>query len=66
MARARTWTPGAAARECGLVEADVRQFAEWFRTMDRLGAGGTRPAPPEELLRALGEYSDVFRLVTDG
>jgi mannose-6-phosphate isomerase-like protein (cupin superfamily) len=40
--------------------------AEWFRTMDRLGARGTRPAPPNELVAALDEYADVFRLVTDG
>jgi anaerobic selenocysteine-containing dehydrogenase len=33
MARARTWTLAAAARECGLVEADVCRFAEWFRTI---------------------------------
>jgi anaerobic selenocysteine-containing dehydrogenase len=33
MARARAWTIPAAARECGLVEADVRRFAEWFRTI---------------------------------
>jgi anaerobic selenocysteine-containing dehydrogenase len=30
MARARTWTLEAAARECGLAAADVRRFAEWF------------------------------------
>jgi mannose-6-phosphate isomerase-like protein (cupin superfamily) len=39
--------------------------AEWFRTMERLGAGGPSPAPPDELIKALNEYSDVFRLVTD-
>jgi anaerobic selenocysteine-containing dehydrogenase len=33
MARARNWTVDAAARECGLAEADVRRFAEWFRTI---------------------------------
>jgi anaerobic selenocysteine-containing dehydrogenase len=33
MARARTWTVDAAARECGLAVADVRRFAEWFGTI---------------------------------
>ena len=33
MARARTWTLAAAARECGLAEPDVRRFAEWFRAI---------------------------------
>jgi anaerobic selenocysteine-containing dehydrogenase len=33
MERARKWTPDAAARECGLGEADVRRFAEWFGTI---------------------------------
>jgi anaerobic selenocysteine-containing dehydrogenase len=33
MARARTWTIDAAARECGLAEVDVRRFAEWFGTI---------------------------------
>ncbi|HEX5815773.1 MAG TPA: molybdopterin-dependent oxidoreductase [Methylomirabilota bacterium] len=33
MARARPWTLAAAARECALPEADVRRFAEWFRTI---------------------------------
>jgi anaerobic selenocysteine-containing dehydrogenase len=33
MALARPWTPAAAARECGVGEADVRRFAEWFRTI---------------------------------
>src|SRR5437899_1437706 len=33
MALARPWTLAAAARECGLVETDVRQLAEWFRTI---------------------------------
>src|SRR5919108_4970588 len=33
MARARQWTPDAAAREGGLPEDDVRRFAEWFATI---------------------------------
>jgi anaerobic selenocysteine-containing dehydrogenase len=33
MARARAWTLAGAARECGLAEADVRRFAEWFGTI---------------------------------
>jgi len=32
MALARPWTLPLAARECRLAEADVRRFAEWFRT----------------------------------
>jgi mannose-6-phosphate isomerase-like protein (cupin superfamily) len=36
--------------------------AEWFRTVDRLGGGGTRTAAPSLLLEALTEYSDVFQL----
>jgi mannose-6-phosphate isomerase-like protein (cupin superfamily) len=37
--------------------------AEWFRTMERLGAGGTRKPPALRLAKALTEYSDAFRLV---
>ncbi len=33
MASARTWTPAAAARECGLLEADIVRFADWYATM---------------------------------
>jgi anaerobic selenocysteine-containing dehydrogenase len=33
MALARPWTMALAARECHLAEADVRRFAEWFRTI---------------------------------
>ena len=33
MALARPWTLAAAARECGLDERDVQQFAEWFGTI---------------------------------
>src|SRR2546427_1159528 len=33
MALARPWTLAAAARECGLVETAIQQFAEWFRTI---------------------------------
>jgi anaerobic selenocysteine-containing dehydrogenase len=33
MARARTWTIEAAARECALAEADVQRFADWYRTL---------------------------------
>ncbi|HEV8474242.1 MAG TPA: molybdopterin-dependent oxidoreductase, partial [Methylomirabilota bacterium] len=33
MQRARRWTIAEAARECGLAEADVRRFAEWYRTI---------------------------------
>ena len=33
MTRARPWTLAAAARECGLREAAIQQFADWFRTI---------------------------------
>src|SRR5262249_60204987 len=33
MTRARRWTIAAAARECGLPESAIEQFAEWFRTL---------------------------------
>src|SRR5438309_7803261 len=33
MALARPWTLAAAARECGLRETAIQQFAEWFRTI---------------------------------
>jgi mannose-6-phosphate isomerase-like protein (cupin superfamily) len=36
--------------------------ADWFRTVDRLGAGGTRKPPLRAMAKALTEYSDVFRL----
>ncbi len=43
-------------------ERPVLRTAEWFRTIDRLGAGGTRRAPLPELAKAVNEYADVFRL----
>src|SRR5213594_3593597 len=33
MTLARPWTLAAAARECGLREAAIQQFADWFRTI---------------------------------
>ena len=33
MGRARPWTIAAAARECGLTESAIQQFADWFRTL---------------------------------
>jgi anaerobic selenocysteine-containing dehydrogenase len=33
MALARPWTLDRAARECGLTEAAIQQFADWFRTI---------------------------------
>jgi len=33
MIRARAWTIAAAARECGLTESAIQQFADWFRTL---------------------------------
>jgi anaerobic selenocysteine-containing dehydrogenase len=33
MTRARPWTIAAAARECGVTESAVQQFADWFRTL---------------------------------
>src|SRR5256712_838513 len=33
MALARPWTLTAAARECGLAETAIAQFADWFRTI---------------------------------
>jgi anaerobic selenocysteine-containing dehydrogenase len=33
MTRARPWTIAAAARECGLSESAIQQFADWFRTV---------------------------------
>src|SRR5207247_1740575 len=33
MTLARPWTLAAAARECGLREAAIKQFADWFRTI---------------------------------
>jgi mannose-6-phosphate isomerase-like protein (cupin superfamily) len=36
--------------------------AEWFRTVDRLGNGGTRTPPLRAMANALTNYSDVFEL----
>jgi anaerobic selenocysteine-containing dehydrogenase len=33
MGRARPWMIAAAARECGLTESAIQQFADWFRTL---------------------------------
>ncbi len=33
MERARRWTPAAAARECGLSQADVELLAEWYASV---------------------------------
>jgi len=47
MASARTWTPAAAARECGLLEADIVRFADWYATMSRAAF----PRTPAKLAR---------------
>jgi mannose-6-phosphate isomerase-like protein (cupin superfamily) len=41
----------------------ARRTAEWFRTLDRLSARGTRKPPLPGVAKAVTEYSDVFRLV---
>jgi quercetin dioxygenase-like cupin family protein len=36
--------------------------AQWFRTVDQLGNGGTRKPPLPAMANALTNFSDVFRL----
>jgi hypothetical protein len=36
---------------------------EWFRTVHRIGGGGTRKPPLPAMAKAVSKYSDVFRLV---
>lgn len=36
--------------------------ADWFRTIERIGAGGTRKPPMPALAKGLVEYKDVFQL----
>ena len=36
--------------------------AEWFATIDRLTAGGTRRPPLPAMAKAVTQYSDVFVL----
>lgn len=36
--------------------------AEWFATVDRLTAGGTRKPPQPAMAKALTSHSDVFVL----
>lgn len=40
----------------------ARRTAEWFATIDRLTAGGTRKPPLPGVAKAVTEYSDVFVL----
>lgn len=62
----KMWNPSDERAVALWLTRPAGRTAEWFRTVDRLGAGGTRPAPSDELVRALSEYADVFQLVTDG
>jgi quercetin dioxygenase-like cupin family protein len=59
----KMWNAGNETATASWRTRPAGRTADWFRTVDRLGAGGTRKPPVRGLAKGLSEYSDVFRLV---
>jgi mannose-6-phosphate isomerase-like protein (cupin superfamily) len=58
----KMWNPGPAPARAVWRTTPALRTAQWFRTIDRLGEGGTRKPPTAALLKAVAAYDDVFRL----
>lgn len=58
----RMWNQGAETATALWRTRPPGRTCEWFRTVDRLVAGGTRKPPVSAMAKAVTEYSDVFRL----
>jgi hypothetical protein len=56
------WNPGHEAATALWRTRPAGRTAEWFATIDRLSAGGTRKPPVPAIAKAVTQYSDVFVL----
>jgi quercetin dioxygenase-like cupin family protein len=58
----KMWNPGHERATAMWHTRPAGRTAEWFRTVDRLGKGGTRKPALPAMANALSSYSDVFQL----
>jgi mannose-6-phosphate isomerase-like protein (cupin superfamily) len=58
----KMWNPGTATATALWRTRPAGRTAEWFATIDRLTAGGTRKPPLPAMAKAVTQYSDVFVL----
>jgi mannose-6-phosphate isomerase-like protein (cupin superfamily) len=58
----KMWNPGPEPASASWHTRPAGRTAEWFRTVDRLGLGGTRRPALPAMANALRSYSDVFQL----
>jgi quercetin dioxygenase-like cupin family protein len=58
----KMWNPGHEAATALWRTRPAGRTAEWFATIDRLSAGGTRKPPVPAIAKAVTQYSDVFVL----
>jgi mannose-6-phosphate isomerase-like protein (cupin superfamily) len=58
----KMWNAGSESATALWRTRPAGRTAEWFATVDRLSAGGTRKPPLPALAKAVTQYSDVFVL----
>lgn len=58
----KMWNPGSETATAVWRTRPAGRTAEWFATIDRLTAGGTRKPPMPAMAKALTQYADVFVL----
>jgi mannose-6-phosphate isomerase-like protein (cupin superfamily) len=58
----KMWNPATETATATWRTRPAGRTADWFRTVDRLSAAGTRKPRLPALANAVTEYSDVFRL----
>lgn len=58
----KMWNPGNDTATALWRTRPAGRTAEWFATIDRLTAGGTRKPPLPAMAKAVTQYSDVFVL----
>jgi mannose-6-phosphate isomerase-like protein (cupin superfamily) len=58
----KMWKAGSEPAAASWRTRPAGRTAEWFRTIDALGAGGERNPPAVSMARALTSYRDVFQL----
>ena len=58
----KMWNPGSETATAIWRTRPAGRTAEWFATIDRLTAGGTRKPPLPAMAKAVTQYSDVFVL----
>lgn len=58
----KMWNAGNESATAQWLTRPAGRTAEWFATIDRLSAGGTRKPPLPAMAKAVTQYSDVFVL----